>query len=104
MHVQRWFPQERSSGAIGQTLLGITSLAELNGYTQFRGGVAYATFSGCGILVQELRRISCWKKSYKRWLISIDYGRTEPDAMKYLAEIPNTEIRIPNGLAVVATG
>ena len=103
MYAQKWFPQDQSCGAIGQTLLGIKSLAELDGYSQFRAGVAYATFNGSGILEEELHRISCWRKSSKRWLISIDYGRTEPEALKFLAKIPNAEVRIPNGLKVVAT-
>ena len=104
MYGQRWFPQDQSSGDIGQTLLGITSLAELDGYTQFRAGVAYATLGGCNILFKKLRRVPCWTKSSKRWLISIDFGRTEPDALKCLAEIPGAEVRIPNGLKVVASG
>ena len=93
MYVQEWFPQDQSSGALGKTRLGITSLAELDGYNQFRAGVGDATFNGCNILVAKLRRISCWRKASKRWLISIDYGRTEPDALKLLADIPNTELR-----------
>jgi HKD family nuclease len=104
MHAQRWFPQDRASGAIGQTLLGITTLAELGGYSEFRAGVAYATFNGCKILNESLRHILCWRKSSKRWLISIDYGRTEPAALKFLAKLPNAQVRVPNGLKVAATG
>lgn len=103
MFGQQWFPQGQSWGLIGQTLLGITTLAELTGYSQFRAGVAYATFHGCDMLVGKLRRIPVWRKSTKRWLISVDYGRTEPDALIYLMKIPDAEVRIPNGAAVLET-
>jgi HKD family nuclease len=101
MFVQKLFPQDQSSGAIGQTLLGIRSLVELKGYSQFRAGVAYATSSGSRVLVKGLWDIASFRKSPKRWLISIDFGRTEPDALTYLGGISNTEVRIPNGLRVL---
>ena len=104
MYVQRLFPQDRTCGKIGQTRLGIASLAAIGGYSQFRAGVAYATLNGCSILVNDLKHISVWQKSYKRWLISIDYGRTEPEALKYLAKIAYADVRIPSGLKVVGTG
>ena len=104
MFVQKLFPQDQSSGAIGQTLLGIRSLAELKGYSQFRAGVAYATSNGSRLLVKTLWDISSFRKSQKRWLISIDFGRTEPDALTYLGGISNTEVRIPNGLKVLEAG
>jgi hypothetical protein len=81
MFVQKLFPQDQSSGAIGQTLLGIRSLAELKGYSQFRAGVAYATSNGSKLLVDDLWDIASFRKSQKRWLISIDFGRTEPSRM-----------------------
>jgi HKD family nuclease len=103
MFAQKCFPQDQSSGLIGQTLLGIRSLAELKGYKQFRAGVAYATLNGSRLLVKRLWH-SPWRTTPKRWLISIDYGRTEPSALTYLSGIYKTELRIPNGSVVVEAG
>lgn len=104
MYGQQWFPQDKSCGAIGQTLLGITKLSELGGYNRFRAGVAYATYRGCDVLNEKLRRLPLWRKADKRWLISIDYGRSEPKALGFLADLTKSEVRIPKGLQVVAAG
>jgi len=102
MHEERLFPQDELSGLVGQTLLGIKELASMAGYREFRAAVAYASFNGCRILENELRRYPGWRRSRKRWLISIDYGRTEPESLRVLAKLANTEVRIPNGRSVLA--
>lgn len=101
MHVQDWYAQDQASGAIGRTLDGIADILDLPHYTQLRAAVAYATLSGCRILSEravKLRR----SRIRKRWLISIDFGRTEPSALEYLAALPGAEVRIPFGAKVVS--
>lgn len=101
MHIQAWYAQHQATGAIGRTLEGITCLIRMQKYTQFRAAVAYATLSGCKILAQRARTSSIWKRCEKRWLISIDFGRTEPAALEFLAELPGAEVRIPDGAQLV---
>ena len=43
-----------------------------------------------------------WENADKRFLISIDYGITEPGALAELASLPNSQLRVPNGLVVLA--
>lgn len=102
MHVQEWHAQDRASGAIGRTLDGIASLAGLPYYSQIRAAVAYATLNGCRVLVRRVAGSPRWTRSRKRWLISIDFGRTEPAALDFLAALPRAEVRIPFGAQVVA--
>ena len=45
--------------------------------------------------------MSTWDKIYKRWVISIDFGFTEPCALKKLLCMPNTEVRIPYAAQVL---
>ncbi len=59
--------------------------------------IAYATKVGCKVVSESLQdRISQWSRMKKDWLISIDYGITEPDALEYLADLPNSRVWIPN--------
>ena len=102
MHFEEWYAQDQASGAIGRTLAGLTSLIELDDYSQFRAAVAYATLNGCKILAQNVLSSARWRRCRKRWLISIDFGRTEPAALDFLAQLPRAEVRIPNGAKVVA--
>ncbi len=84
-------------------LEGITALATCP-HDEFHAAVAYASESGCAALVQALKKTGGgWNASSKRWLISIDFGRTEPNALQYLADVSGSEVRIPNRVAVVHT-
>lgn len=79
----------------------IDALAEIAGFTLYRSlrvSVAYATPSGTKALVDRLKsRMVSWKNINKQWLISIDFGRTHPDALKYLSNLPNSNLHVPNG-------
>lgn len=37
----------------------------------------------------------------KRWLVSFDFGITDPEALSNLSELPNSEVRVPNALSVL---
>lgn len=64
--------------------------------------VAYASVQGVELFVARASRASSWRRSPKRFLVSIDSGFTEPDALVRLAAIPNSEVRVPNAEAVLA--
>jgi HKD family nuclease len=101
MHGSKWYAQDTATGAIRETLNGIADLVALGSFTQFRAAVAYATLKGCTLLKKEVGTPQ-WRKTPKRWLISIDYGRTEPAALEFLsAHLRHSEVRVPNGREVV---
>jgi HKD family nuclease len=64
--------------------------------------VAYASRRGVSELSVALTS-SRWLSAGKRWLVSMDFGRTEPAALDALAALPNSEVRVPNGRDVIAS-
>ena len=55
------------------------------------------------LLLDSLQKQSSWGSSAKRFLVSFDFGITEPAALELLAKQPNLEVRVPNGSAVLAS-
>jgi hypothetical protein len=68
--------------------------------TEFLGLYAYATQSGAALFDLELSG-AFWLDTPSRWLFGIDYGRTQPEALRLLCARPNAEIRIHDGTYVV---
>lgn len=67
--------------------------------------VAYATRKGCELLIERLRsRLSNWRFIKKRWLVSINGRVTEPNALRFLQTLPNSEVRVPNVRKLLANG
>lgn len=57
--------------------------------------VAYVTRAGARQLVGELEiRWPIWKQGRKLFLVGLDFGLTEPAALRYLAQLPNSECRV----------
>jgi hypothetical protein len=84
----------------------VSQLAVLSGSARFRRlrvSVAYASYSGCKDLVHYFEK-NCrgWHSLRKRWLVSIDFGRSEVSALNYLRALPNSEVRVPNATEVLA--
>lgn len=74
-------------------------------YNRVRGAYAYATAGGAVLLVDRLQRaIGGWEVAEKRWLVSLDWGHTEPEALDFLASLPGSQVRIPNAAQVLAAG
>lgn len=70
------------------------------GATSFLGSYAYATESGTASF--ELRfGQSFWDEVESKWLFGIDYGRTQPKALRFIASKPNAEVRIFDGSWIV---
>lgn len=64
--------------------------------TEFLGCYAYATFSGARAF--DLRMdADFWDNTVTKWVFGLDYGRTHPSALRYIANKPNAEIRIHDG-------
>lgn len=67
---------------------------------EFFGCYAYATQSGFRAF--ELAFGSdFWLSTSSRWLLGIDYGRTDPRALREIAQRKNTDVRIFDGAWVV---
>jgi HKD family nuclease len=66
------------------------------------GLYAFASKKGSQLLVQSLANAnSGWAAAQKRWIISIDGGITEPEALRYLLGLRKTEVRVPNAEEVL---
>ncbi len=63
--------------------------------------VAYATSSGVKEIIPPLARMPGWDLVEKRWLIGIDWFRTEPAALVRLGELGHSAVRIHDGARVV---
>lgn len=68
--------------------------------TEFFGLYAYATQSGAALFDLELGG-TFWVDTPSRWLFGIDYGRTQPAALRLLYARATAEIRIHDGAYVV---
>jgi hypothetical protein len=72
-------------------------------YTQFAAAVAYASFSGVRILEKRIEAGlgPSWRRIDKRWLVGIDWCRSDPPALAHLEEIARSRVRVPAGSALV---
>lgn len=66
----------------------------------FFGLYAYATQSGV-VAFDLVLGSGFWDDAPSRWLFGIDYGRTQPQALRFMIEKPNTKVRIHDGAWVV---
>ena len=75
----------------------ITKAASTSKYDKLIVLVAYATKLGCETLIASLID-SCqnWDMIDKKWIISLDFGHTQPEALELLAKLPNSAVAIPN--------
>lgn len=90
----RLFVQNENSPS--QILFAFDDVAR-EGVDRVRWAVAYATRRGCERLVNRVaQRIGAhqWQAARKRFVISLDYGLTEPAALSYLSELPNSRVLI----------
>ena len=80
----------------GQVLFAFDDAAVPN-VRRVRWAVAYATRRGCDRLVRRVtERIGQgeWDNSAKDFVLSLDYGITEPEALRYLADLPGSTVRL----------
>lgn len=94
------------SGFVHNLVSGTTTLSEI---VQVRDAISASNFFGCfayatqsGFRAFELGvGKSFWADTKSRWLFGIDYGRTDPRALREIADRANTEVRIFDGQFVV---
>lgn len=97
MPIQKFFLQDASTGRTSKIFAGITALAQSIEFSRIQVAVAYATVSGCRELTNAFSNIGAWEHVEKQWLISVDFGITEPEALKFIDKLPRSTVRIPDG-------
>lgn len=96
--------QDPSLGRVEEVISAIaTASSDAGDYTCVDVAVAYASDSGVELLDQRLSSSPAWRAAFKRFLVSIDFGITEPRALARLADLPNSEVRVPNGESVLTS-
>jgi HKD family nuclease len=74
----------------------VRKIASSRCFTDVLSMFAYASKGGAILLSNVLRQeVAGWETLRKRWLISLDYGHTDPAALEILLNLPNSEVRIP---------
>ena len=94
------------SGFVHDLKAGTTTISEITrvraeiSADRFFGCFAYATQSGFRSFELSVKD-TFWASTESRWLLGIDYGRTDPRAMREIAKQANSEVRIFDGQYVV---
>lgn len=82
------------------TLSEIRRIHETVSTEEFLGVYAYATQSGVVTFDLELGG-DFWTNTPSRWLFGIDYGRTQPQAIRLMCAKENVEVRIYDGSWII---
>lgn len=97
------YAQDSTIGRVGVVLEAIAHAADRAGdYEYVDIAVAYASAEGVRLLENALAGPS-WAEARKRFLVSLDFGFTQPKALARLSEFSNAEVRIPNGREVLGS-
>ena len=93
--------QDTRVGRVGVVLDALADASErAHAYKHVDVAVAYASAEGVRLLDERLSS-EAWAGARKRFLVSLDFGFTQPRALARLADLSNSEVRIPNGRAVL---
>ena len=101
--LRRVLPQDAATGRVSSTINGLVELAGFIPVARWDAAVAYATRAGCERLHDQMGAATpAWAGTRKRWLVSMDFRRTEPEALRFLAGLRRSEMRVPDGRRVAA--
>jgi hypothetical protein len=76
----------------------LIGLGAMHSYECLDVAVAYASTAGVDQFVNEVIGAMDDKDEVgKRWLVSIDFGQSHPDALAALLAVPKSELRVPDG-------
>lgn len=90
------------AGAGSVILNAYRELATNVPFDRLTGLYAFASTKGARLLTDVLRAAARdWSTTTKRWVISIDGGITEPDALRFLLKQRRAEVRIPDAEALL---
>lgn len=88
--------------ADAQYLAMIQSAFQDGAPDRINAAVAYATHSGVAELTSALGAVRGWNAAQKRWLVGIDFCRSDPAALEHLDDMTRSQVRIYDGAFVVA--
>lgn len=91
----------QASGDATHTLSELSRIHLWADTHEFLGTYAYATMSGAAAFDLKFGD-DFWTGVPTRWLVGIDYGRTQPRALRHLIAKPNVKVRVYDGDWVVA--
>jgi HKD family nuclease len=81
----------------------VSDLASAAAFTRLRASFAFANGGGAQQLTERLEAaLSDWDLVTKQWLISIDFGFTDPRALDLLQSQPKSKVRIPDAYYLIA--
>src|SRR5205823_2120716 len=74
-------------------------------FTSCSVAVAYATLGGVKAFERRMEQGlgDRWRAMQKRWLVGIDWCRSDPPALRRLSAIQNSAVKIPSGRTLVAS-
>lgn len=96
------FVQDATVGRINGVIDAVGLGASVAGVDRMDVAVAYASAGGVEVLKNRLSSMAGWRGWRKRFLVSIDFGTTQPTALDRLRRLPNSEVRVPHGREVLA--
>lgn len=74
-------------------------------FNRLTGLYAFASRKGARLFCDAIGEVvPAWANVSKRWVISIDGGVTEPDALRYLLRQRKAEVRVPDAEELLHTG
>lgn len=95
MYTQALFVQSKEN--TGEIFRGLLETARSAEFPRMSVAVAYASTAGCLALSDAFRaEVPGWIGMRKEWLVSFDFGLTDPEALELLANLANSEVRIAN--------
>lgn len=95
----------QSRARSGRVIKNIVEAAKISKFDSLLVAVAYVTERGARKLVHELASLNPdWVNVPKNWLVSIDYGTSEPNALRFLRSLPNSSVRIYEAEDVISKG
>ena len=80
-----------------QYLKLISSAFEQTKPSTIYAAVAYATVNGVKVLEETLSGFKEWKQVRKKWLVGVDYCRSDPLALEHLASLRQSQVRVFDG-------
>jgi len=84
-------------------LRAVRKAASAARFDHVTGLFAYVTESGAKLLLDALDEVMPrWRTAKKRWLVSLDFGRTEPEALRLLCALDNSAVFVPHAAEVLA--
>lgn len=102
MHSHEFIIQDAAAGHVSTVLNAMRQVASTTAFDNSRVSVAFASWKGCQNLHKHLADSArSWISARKRWLVSIDFGQTSPDALTFLAQLRNSKVRISDGVALL---